>query len=161
MDAEHGAPETPRVDGERVVDSQVLPVVIRSTPRYGRFLWTGVVVGLLVAVVLTYSASLTEQPGGPMSTGASGILWVFAVYAAVCVAMALLLMGLLVMVLARHSSHRVRSARAEHETTLVDDLRHPVTDDIPRWVLDAEDLAPGTRRADPDGGAPTGSQPRA
>ncbi len=161
MDAEPGSPESSGVDDERVVDHQVLPVVIRSTPRYGRFLWIGIVAGLLVAVALTFAAGRTEAPGGPMSTGAGGVLWVFAVYAAAAVATGLLVMGVLALFLARRGSLRPRAARASHDTTLRVDLRPPANDDIPRWVLDADDLAPGDRRTRPngDGAAPHG--PRA
>jgi hypothetical protein len=157
MDAEHGAPQNPEIGDERVVDHQVLPVRIRSTPRYGRFLWIGVIGGLLVAVVLTSVAGQTEPRGGPMSTGASGVLWVFAVYAAVAVAAGLLLMGLLALLLAGRSGRRTRPASAVHDTTLTHDLRGPANDDIPRWVLDADDLAPGDR-TDRDG--TTGDAPR-
>ena len=125
---------------EHVVDQEVLRVVVHSTPRYGRFLGIGVFVGLFAAVILTFLSSLTDAPGGPLSTGAGGVLRVFAVYAAVCVGAGLLVMGLLAIALGRAAAKRAHSAQAEHDTTLVVDLAAPVNDDVPRWVRDSEDL---------------------
>ena len=59
------------------------------------------------------------------------MLRVFGVYAAVCVGVGLLIMGLLAIVLGRISSKHARPARAEHATTLVMDLESPVNDDVP------------------------------
>jgi hypothetical protein len=128
-------------DDEHVVDQEYLAVVVHSSPRYGRFLGIGVVVGLVVAAILTLVAGVTDDPGGPLSTGASGVLRVFALYAAVCVAVGLVVMGVLAMVLDRRSLKRAHAARAEHATTLVMDLESPVTDDVPRWVRDADDAS--------------------
>jgi hypothetical protein len=79
-------------DDEHVVDQEFLEVVVHSSPRYGRFLGIGVGLGLLIATVLTIVAGLTDEPGGPVSTGAGGILRGFALYAAVAVALGLLIM---------------------------------------------------------------------
>lgn len=126
---------------EYVVDQEVLAVVVHSSPRYGRFLGIGVGMGLVVAAILTMIAGITDDPGGPLSTGAGGVLRVFALYAAVCVAVGLVVMGMLAMLLDRRSLTRARAAHAEHATTLVVDLRSPVNDDVPRWVRDADDLS--------------------
>ena len=69
------------------------------------------------------------------------MLRVFALYAAVCVAVGLVVMGVLAMVLDRRSLKRAHAAHAEHATTLVMDLESPVNDDVPRWVRDADDLS--------------------
>ena len=126
-------------DDEHVVDQEVLAVVVHSSPRYGRFLGIGVGAGLLVAAILTFVAGITDDPGGPLSTGAGGVLRVFALYAAVCVAVGLVVMGVLAMMLDRASLKRAKAAHAEHATTLVVDMRSPVNDDVPRWVRDADD----------------------
>jgi len=128
-------------DDEHVVDQEYLEVVVHSSPRYGRFLGIGVVVGLVIAVILTLIAGVTDDPGGPLSTGAGGVLRVFALYAAVCVAVGLVVMGVLAMVLDRRSLKRAHAAHAEHATTLVMDLESPVNDDVPRWVRDSDDLS--------------------
>ncbi|MET0829907.1 MAG: hypothetical protein ABWY26_10325 [Microbacterium sp.] len=140
MAAERGDRARRGVEDEHVIDEEVLPVVVHSSPRYGRFLGIGVVLGLLVAGILTFVSGLTGDPGGPLSTGASGVLRVFGVYGAVCVGVGLLVMGLLAIVLDRVSSKHARSARAEHATTIVMDLESPVNDDVPRWVRDEDDL---------------------
>jgi hypothetical protein len=141
MEATRGGTVGGNSDDEHVVDQEFLDVVVHSSPRYGRFLGIGVGLGLLVATVLTVVAAFTDEPGGPVSTGAGGILRVFALYAAVAVAVGLLLMGLLAMILDRRSLRRARAAHAEHETTLVMDLDSPVSDDVPLWVRDADDLS--------------------
>jgi hypothetical protein len=140
MAAPRGESTGRAVGDEHVVDQEVLRVVVHSSPRYGRFLGIGVFAGLLAAVTLTFLSSLTDAPGGPLSTGAGGVLRVFAVYAAVCVGAGLLVMGLLAIALGRASAKRARSVQAEHDTTLVVDLAAPVNDDVPRWVRDSEDL---------------------
>ena len=126
---------------EHVVDQEYLDVVVHTSPRYGRFLGIGVTVGLVVAAILTLVAGVTADPGGPLSTGAGGVLRVFALYAAVCVAVGLVVMGVLAMVLDRRSLKRAHAAYAEHATTLVMDLESPVNDDVPPWVRDADDLS--------------------
>ena len=132
-------------DDERIVDRQVLPVVIHATPRYGRFLGVGVAAGLVVAAVLVWIAGVTGETGGPLSTGASGLLRVYAVYAAACVGVGLVLMGTLALVLGRIGARRARFAHAEHDTALSIDMSAPANDDLPRWVRDATDLSPDDR----------------
>lgn len=141
MAAERGDPAGKGFDDEHIIDQEVLPVIVHSSPRYGRFLAIGVVLGLLAAAILTFVSGLTGDPGGPLSAGLSGVLRVYGVYAAVCVGLGLLVMGLLAIVLDRRSAKHARSARAEHATTLVLDLESPVNDDIPAWVRDADDLS--------------------
>ena len=132
-------------DDERIVDRQVLPVVVHATPRYGRFLGIGVVAGLVVAAVLVWLSGMADSAGGPLSTGASGLLRVFAVYAAACVGAGLVIMGTLALVLGRVGARRARFAHAEHDTALSIDMSAPANDDLPRWVRDGTDLSPGGR----------------
>lgn len=140
MAARRGEAAGTNADDEHVVDQEFLAVVVHSSPRYGRFLGIGVALGLVIAAVLTFIAGITDDPGGPLSTGAGGVLRVFALYAAVCVAVGLVVMGVLAMLLDRASLKRAKAAHAEHATTLVVDMRSPVNDDVPRWVRDADDL---------------------
>jgi hypothetical protein len=144
MAARRGDPAGENVEDEHVVDQEVLPVVVHSSPRYGRFLAIGIVVGLIAGGVLTFLSGLDDDPGGPLSTGPGGILRVFAIYAAVGVGIGLVVMGLLAIALDRRSLRRARAARAEHATTLVVNLDTPANDDVPPWVRDADDL-PGPR----------------
>jgi hypothetical protein len=140
MAARRGDPAGESIDDEHVVDQEVLPVVVHHSPRYGHFLAIGIVVGLIAAAALTFLSGLDDDPGGPMSTGVGGVLRVFAVYAAVCVGVGLLVMGLLAITLDRRSLKRARAAHAEHATTLVMNLDAPANDDVPLWVRDADDL---------------------
>ena len=141
MAARRGDPAGRSADDEHVVDQEVLPVVVHSSPRYGRFLGIGIAVGLLAGAALTLLSGI-DDPGGPLSTGAGGVLRVFAIYSAACVGVGLVVMGLLAVALDRHSLRRARAAHAEHATTLVMDLTSPVNDDVPQWVRDADDVPP-------------------
>jgi hypothetical protein len=141
MAARRGDPAGRSVDDEHVVDQEVLPVVVHSSPRYGRFLGIGIVLGLVAGAVLTLLSGI-DDPGGPLSTGASGVLRVFVIYAAACVGIGLVVMGLLAVTLDRRSLRRAHAAHAEHATTLVMDLDSPVNDDVPQWVRDADDVPP-------------------
>lgn len=126
---------------ERIVDREVLPVHVHAAPRYERFLLFGLLGGLAAAIVMTGVAGMTEEPGGPMSTGLSGVLVVFAVYAAVFVGAGLLIASVLSMTLARIWAGRAQRRSAQHDTALNRDPFTPGNDDIPRWVQEEEDLA--------------------
>jgi len=135
-----GDSEGPRFDDERIVDREVLPVDVHAAPRYERFLLFGLLGGLSLAVVMTTVSGLRETPGGPMSTGLSGLLVVFAVYAAIFVGGGLLVASVLSMSLARIWAGRARRTNAQHDTALNRDPHAPGNDDIPRWVHEAEEI---------------------
>ncbi|MDT0182652.1 hypothetical protein Q9S36_20980 [Microbacterium sp. ARD31] len=118
---------------DHIVDDEVVSVVVRRSPRYGRFLFLGVVVGLVVAGILTAVAAATGDPGGPLTAGASGFLRVYGALAAVCVGVGLLVFGTLAIALDRMIGRRHRAEIAERATVLTDDLTSPVSDDPPRW----------------------------
>jgi hypothetical protein len=135
---------------EHVIHEEWESVGVRRAPRIGRIMISGIVLGLVTAGVLTAAAAVSEEPGGPLSTGASGYLRVFGVFAVICVGFGLLVAGLVVIVLDRVVGSRGRSVIAEHATSLSDDLVSPVTDDVPQWVRDADDVPPpreGRRRS--------------
>ncbi|GAA3201219.1 hypothetical protein [Microbacterium terregens] len=139
MAAERGSSADEGIENGRVVDDEFLTVVVRPSPRYGRFLGAGIVLGLVVAAILTFATGWAG--GDPFGGGASGWLRVFGVSAAVCVAAGLLVTGTLALVLDRIVSGHARPARAEHVTTLVVDLDAPADDDEPPWVRDVDDLS--------------------
>jgi len=136
-------------DGDdHIVDDEVVSVVVRRSPRYGRLLMIGIFGGLIVAGILTAIEAATGDPGGPLSTGASGFLRVYGALAAVCVGVGLLVMGVLAIVLDRVVGRRIRPETAERATVLTDDLVSPVSDDPPRWVGDP-DVDPDAAREGP------------
>lgn len=137
-----GAADDPD-DDDHIVDDEVVSVVVRRSPRYGRFLGIGIAGGLVVAGILTAIEAVTGDPGGPLSTGASGFLRVFGALAAVCVGAGLLIMGVLAIVLDRVVGRRIRPETAERATVLTDDLVSPVSDDPPKWIGDP-DVDPDT-----------------
>lgn len=134
-------------ENDHIVDDEVVSVVVRRSPRYGRFLLVGVLLGIAAAGLLTWIEAATGGPGGPLTTGASGFLRVFGALAAVCVGAGLLIFGMLAIVLERMIGRRGHAEIAERATVLTDDLISPVSDDPPRWD-DAPD-APGAPPAPP------------
>ena len=140
---------------EHVIHEEWESVGLRRAPRIGRIMISGIVFGLVAAGVLTALAAVSEEPGGPLSTGASGYIRVFGVFAVLCVGFGLLVSGLIVIVLDRVAGSRGRPAIAEHSTSLSDDLVSPVTDDIPQWVRDREDIE-ADRSDGPGGPRPKG-----
>ncbi|MFC8681904.1 hypothetical protein ACFT30_10300 [Microbacterium ureisolvens] len=132
---------------EHVIHEEWESVGVRRAPRIGHIMGAGIGLGLAAALILTVTAAFNEQPGGPLSTGASGYLRVFGVFAVICVGFGLLVAGLIVIVLDRRGARRERPAIAEHATTLTDDLVSPMTDEVPQWVRDAE----GLDAEEPDG----------
>ncbi|WP_438354591.1 hypothetical protein [Microbacterium sp. CJ88] len=144
MAASPGAPPPPSPD-EHVVDTEVVGVVVRRRPRYGRLLWAGVIAGLVGAVAMTAASAAADSAGGRFSSGLSGTIWVFGVYAVVFVGAGLLLSGVLALALGPAARSR-RIGPARHDITLVHDLRAPVDDVVPRWAVQADDLAPAPPR---------------
>lgn len=125
---------------EHLVDREVVPVVVHRAPRYERMLLLGAGLGLVAALATTIASAFAESPGGPMSTGLSGSLVVFAVSALLFVGLGLLVAGVVVIVLSGTAARRLQAGSAQHDVTLVHDLRRPAGDEVPRWVRQAEEL---------------------
>jgi protein-S-isoprenylcysteine O-methyltransferase Ste14 len=114
-------------DDEHVVDEERMPAVIHRSPRYGRFLLIGIFGGVLVAFLFVAFGN----PGGPASESLGGAFRVFGVLSVVFGAIGLLIAALTVIAVDAVISRRERTTQAQRDTTLVDDLRRPVTDDPP------------------------------
>ncbi len=140
---------------EHVVDEEWQAAAVRRAPRHGRIIAVGLLVGFTGAIVHTAAAVGTAEPGNPYATGVSGVLRTFGVLAAVWVGVCLLVATTVVIVLDRSLGRRSRPVVTDHSVALTDDLTSPVTDEIPRWVRDAEDIegAPraGARPRPPEG----------
>jgi len=134
-------------DHEHIVDEEWQSAAVRRAPRHGRIIALGLLVGFAGAVVHTAVSAGTAEPKNPVATGLSGVVRTFGVLAAVWVGACLLLATTVVIVLDRVVGRRIRPVVTEHTVTLTDDLVSPVTDDIPTWVRDADDLAGGPRGA--------------
>lgn len=114
-------------DDEHVVDEERMPAVLHRSPRYGRFL----VVGILAGVVLAFLFVALGNPGGPASESLGGAFRVFGVLSVVFGGLGLLAAALVVIVVDAVISRRERTTQAQRDTTLVDDLQRPVSDDPP------------------------------
>lgn len=140
MAAARGTAPTGDEDADHVVDEEILGVVVRPAPRYGRFIGVGIGAGLVTAVALTIVAGFVGGESSPVAAGISGVLRVFGIYAVVFVAIGLLVSSSVAMLLERRARRRAIMTRAQHDTSIVVDLDRPVNDDIPQWVRDADDL---------------------
>lgn len=137
MAAQRGGPADEGIDDEHVVDDEFLPVRVRSSPRYGRFLGAGIVLGLVLAATMTFLSGPPTNEA--VAAGMPEVMRVFGVSAAICVAAGLLVSGSLALVLDHVVSKRARLARAEHVTMLVVDMDAPVRDERPPWLRDADE----------------------
>lgn len=135
---------------EHIIDEEWQAAAVRRSPRHGRIIALGILTGFAVAIIHTAVAVGTADAGNPVTSGMSGLLRTFGVLAAVWVGFGLLLATTIVIVLDRVVGRRIRPVVTEHTVTLTDDLVSPVTDDIPTWVRDADDVAHDSR----DGAAP-------
>lgn len=108
-------PPVEHIDHEASVD-----VTVRRSPRYGRFLLIGAIVGVVVALILTTvfgpSADAEATAAKTFSFGQ-----VFGFMALVCIAVGGLLSGLLALLLDRTLGRRTRTYLAEHDTVGYDE----------------------------------------
>lgn len=116
-------------DDEHVVDEERIPAVVHRSPRYGRFLVIGVLSGVALALLYVF----VGNPGGPASDSLGGAFRVAGVLSVVFAGLGLLVSALVVLVVDAVISRRRRMLQAQRDTTLVDGLRRPVSDDPPPW----------------------------
>jgi uncharacterized membrane protein YbhN (UPF0104 family) len=95
-----------RRDGDGRYGDGRAEVSVRRAPRYYRFMLVGLVVGVLVSLVLTFSFPAQDDFSQLQVFGFIGIFLV-----AICVALG----ALLAIVLDRASRRRARTVAAEHE----------------------------------------------
>lgn len=95
-------------------ESHIESARLRRSPRYGVFLTLGVALGLLTALILTYSvdASTVSQATG-VSYDTAQVLGFMSL---VCGTVGLALGGIVALVFDRALSRRVRTVRIDHET---------------------------------------------
>ena len=108
-------PPVEHIDHEASVD-----VTVRRSPRYGRFLLIGAILGVLVALILTsvFGPSAEAEAAAPKTFSFGQV---FGFMALVCIAAGALLSGLLALLLDRTLGRRTRSYVAEHDTVGYDE----------------------------------------
>ena len=95
-------------------ESHIESARLRRSPRYGVFLTLGVALGLITALILTYSV---DSEAVSRTTGvAYDTTQVLGFMALVCGTVGLALGGLIALVFDRVLSRRVRTVRIDHET---------------------------------------------
>lgn len=91
---------------------------VRRSPKYGVFLLLGGVVGVLVAMILTFAFSGNAAPS-PNTGMEYSTLQVFGFVALICVPIGLALGGILALILDRVVGRRTRAVRVDHTTVHV------------------------------------------
>lgn len=105
---------------EHIERQASVDVAVRRSPRYGRFLLLGAIIGVIAALILTVlgqpsEAELAEQ------TFTYSFSSVFGFAALICGAIGALFGGLLALLLDRIVGKRLRPYTAEHELVAYDE----------------------------------------
>jgi hypothetical protein len=89
-------------------------VTVRRAPRYGRFILLGVIVGAIVALILTFAFSGQPDPEAarPFDRGQ-----VFGFLLLLCGTIGAALGAVVALLLDRSSARRARAVSVEHEST--------------------------------------------
>lgn len=96
------------------VSDEIVDVQVRRSPRYGRIMILGAVIGVVVAMILTFAfdGNAEPTPGGAVYSDGQ----VFGFLTLVCGSIGVLLAGVLALVLDRIVGRTTRSVRVDHET---------------------------------------------
>lgn len=97
------------------VSEEVVTVRVRRSPKYSVFLVLGAVVGVLVAMILTFAFNGTALPS-PNTTIQYTQLQVFGFIVLWCVPAGMVLAGVIALILDRVVGRRTREVRFDHET---------------------------------------------
>jgi hypothetical protein len=97
------------------VRDEVVTVRVRRAPKIGVFLVAGAVLGILAALVLTFSFDGTERPS-PNTTVDYTTMQVFGFVTLICVPIGLVLGAVVALVLDRTVGRRTRPVRVDHKT---------------------------------------------
>ena len=109
-------PEEPRpAASARHSDDRREVVQVRRAPKISVFLVLGGVVGIIAAFILTFAFQGTEE-ASPYTTIVYSQGQVFGFLALVCIAVGVLLAGLLALILDRRSRRRTRDVTVDHES---------------------------------------------
>ena len=116
---------------EHIERQASVDVSVRRSPRYGRFLLVGAIVGVIVALfAATFTQPTAEEVAGPTLTYSFGAVFGFG--APLFGSIGALLAGLLALLLDRIVGRRVRPYTAEHEHVAYDEPEdEEVTTDAP------------------------------
>lgn len=100
-------------ESSRITD-EIVEARVRRAPKYGVFLGLGAILGVFVAMILTFAFDGSGQAS--VNTGVQySQMQVFGFLALVCVAIGLLVGGLVALVLDRTIGRRTRTIPVDHE----------------------------------------------
>ena len=107
-------PDAPH-DPNLVVDDQLVTVQVRRAPKYAVFLVAGALLGVLVALILTFAFQGTADKS-PNTGLVYTSLQVFGFVALICVSAGVLLGGAVALVFDRTVGRRTRDVVADRES---------------------------------------------
>lgn len=100
-------------------EDRIETVSVRRAPKFSVFLLSGAALGIVVALILTFTFDGTQDPN------AVGVVYspgqVFGFLSLVCVTVGLALSGIVAIILDRRSDGRTHEMTADHETIHVVD----------------------------------------
>lgn len=105
---------------EHIERQASVDVSVRRSPRYGRFLLLGAIIGVITALVLTVLGQPSEEELA-QQTFTYSFSAVFGFAALVCGAIGALIAGLIALLLDRLVGKRLRPYFAEHELVAYDE----------------------------------------
>ncbi|NYE18637.1 potassium transporter Trk [Microbacterium immunditiarum] len=107
------APEAPRQHAE-LIEDEVERATVRRTPKYPVFLVVGAALGLIVAMILTFTFSGTSE-----ESPTTGLVYsqgqVFGFLLLICIPVGLALGGITALVLDRVFARRAHAVTVDHE----------------------------------------------
>lgn len=107
------APEAPRQHAE-LIEDEVERATVRRTPKYPVFLVVGAALGLIVAMILTFTFNGTSE-----ESPTTGLIYsqgqVFGFLLLICIPVGLALGGITALVLDRVFARRAHAVTVDHE----------------------------------------------
>lgn len=99
----------------RVVEDHIETLQVRRAPKYGVFLSVGGALGIIAAMILTFSftGSLFESPNTGMVYSQGQV---FGFLALICISVGILVFGVLALVLDRMMSRKTHDVTVDRET---------------------------------------------
>jgi len=101
-------------DPQPVIDDEVVRVSVRRAPKYAVFLVAGALLGVVVALILTFGFAGVDD-ASPNTGVVYSQMQVFGFVGLICVSLGVLVGGLVALILDRTIGRRTREVTADRE----------------------------------------------